>query len=94
MAVLNKPENRNTNEAHDLGQISTKEARAHEAAMENDTYPEWVVVEFPGTDRENLVIDFYTAREAFRYIERNYSEDECDVDVMRRRDDGILTTEF
>lgn len=37
MAVLNKPENRKTNEAHDLGQISTKEARAHEAAMGNAT---------------------------------------------------------
>ncbi len=37
MAVLNKPENGKTNEAHDLGQISTKEARAHEAAMGNAT---------------------------------------------------------
>lgn len=26
MAVLNKPENRKTNEAHDLGQISTTNA--------------------------------------------------------------------
>ena len=54
----------------------------------------WVVVEFAGTDRENEVIDFPTAREAFRYVERNYTEDECDVDVMKRRDDGVLTTEF
>lgn len=95
MKSANNPKNEtNSTLAQGSGQISTKEARAHEAAMENDTYPEWVVVEFPGTDRENIVIDFYTAREAFRYIERNYSEDECDVDVMKRRNDGVLTTDF
>ncbi len=71
-----------------------QERKAHQQAMENDRYPAWVVVEFPGTDRENVVIDFYTAREAFRYLERNYTDDECDVDVMRRGEDGTLTTEF
>jgi IS4 transposase len=73
------------NQSNDLGQISMK-ATAHNPNP-------WVVVEFPGTDNENIVVDFPTAREAFRYIERNYTEDECDVDVMRRRD-GVLTTEF
>lgn len=86
MTTSNHPENLNTDEAHDLGQISTKPAKPD--------YPAWVVVEHPGTDDENIVIDFYTAREAYRYIERNYTEDECDVDVMKRREDGVLTTEF
>jgi len=106
MAVLNKPENRNTNEAHDLGQISTDHpthdldtniytnaGQMREAFSTFNPNP-WVVVEFAGTDREQIVIDFPTAREAFRYIERNYCEDECDVDVMKRRNDGVLTTEY
>lgn len=54
----------------------------------------WVVVENAGTDNENLVIDFATFREASNYIDRNYTDDDCPADIMRRRDDGVLTTEF
>ena len=54
----------------------------------------WVVVENAGTDNENLVIDFATFREASNYVDRNYTDDDCPADIMRRRDDGILTTEY
>lgn len=62
--------------------------------MANKDYTPWNVVEFPGTDRENVIVAFATAREAFNYVNRQYSDDDCDVDVMKRREDGFLTTEF
>lgn len=98
MTISNNPENLKSNGQHDLGRITLKpcESKAYDSrGTEEQRNPNpWVVVEFPGTDREQIVIDYPTAREAFRFIERNYTEDECDVDVMRRRDDGVLTTEF
>lgn len=54
----------------------------------------WVVVENAGTDNENLVIDFATFREACNWIDRNYTDDDCPADIMRRNDDGTLTTEY
>jgi len=87
MKTANNPENQQPHGLGNLGQISTGRASEHNPNP-------WVVVEFPGTDREQIVIDYPTAREAFRFVERNYTEDECDVDVMKRRDDGVLTTEF
>lgn len=54
----------------------------------------WVIVENAGTDNENIVIDFATFREACNYIDRNYTDDDCPADIMRRRDDGVLTTEY
>lgn len=43
MAVLNKPENRKTNEAHDLGQISKKpkKNKCPSGRPEHTWEPEW-----------------------------------------------------
>lgn len=54
----------------------------------------WVIVENLGTEFADIVIDFATFREAARWIERNYTDDNCPADIMRRRDDGVLTTEY
>ncbi|MBS1157779.1 MAG: hypothetical protein H6R15_198 [Proteobacteria bacterium] len=54
----------------------------------------WVIIENAGTDNENIVIDFATFREACNYIDRNYTDDDCPADIMRRRNDGVLTTEY
>lgn len=82
MTTQNNPENQNTTPLSGSGQIS------------KTAYPLWFVVEFPGTDQENIVQEFWTARDAYRFIERNYTDDECEADVMKRNDDGFLTTEF
>ncbi len=50
----------------------------------------WVVVVNPGTDDESIWGDFPTYREALAAM----AEAEDGADVMRRRDDGALTTEF
>ena len=61
---------------------------------ENPNPCPWVIVENPGTDDENIVIDFGTVKEAYRYLATNYEEDDVTADVMRRNDDGTLTTMF
>jgi hypothetical protein len=49
----------------------------------------WVVVSDPGSDEENIVEDFATHAAALRC-----KRDNPGSDVMRRLDDGTLTTEF
>jgi len=52
-------------------------------------YP-WVIVTNPGTDDEGIFSDHAT------YAEARKNAKECDEewDIMRRLDDGTLTTEF
>jgi len=50
----------------------------------------WVVVVNPGTDDESIWGDFPTYREALAAM----AEADYGADVMRRRNDGMLTTEF
>lgn len=57
----------------------------------------WVVVEFCGMENEAIGADFKTFAEAAKNIEKWYGEDEIEeanVQIMRRLDDGTLTTEF
>lgn len=86
MTTTNHPANQQPHGLGNLGQISS-------TATPHNPMP-WVIVENAGTDNENLVIDFATFREACNYIDRNYTDDDCPADIMRRRDDGVLTTEF
>lgn len=86
MQSANNPENQQQQGARGSVQINLKETDFNPVP--------WVVVEKPGQDDENIVADFATLREAYRFIDRNYTEDECDADVMRRLDDGTLTTDF
>lgn len=88
MKNADHPENRKPHGPHDLGQISIKAT-----ATRHNPKP-WVVVENPGTDNESIVIDFGTFREACNWIDRNYTDDDCPADIMRRLDDGVLTTEY
>ncbi len=48
----------------------------------------WVVVENPGTDRQRVVADFDSYVEAYGWVRKS------EGDVMRRMDDGTLTTEY
>ena len=49
----------------------------------------WVVVAYPGTDQEDIVDDFATERAARDFLR------ECpETDLMKRLDDGTLTTDF
>ena len=50
----------------------------------------WVVVTNPGTDLEDIWADFPTHRAAVAAL----AQAEQGADVMKRRDDGTLTTEF
>ena len=86
MTTKTNQENQKPNGQHDLGQITSK---ANPKAKKV-----WAVVEFSGTDRESEVAEFDTMREAFRFVERNYTDDECFADVMKRDGAGFLTTEF
>lgn len=49
----------------------------------------WVVVTDPGTDQEDILADFRTATQA-----RQFMRAHPDTDLMKRLDDGSLTTEF
>ena len=53
----------------------------------------WVVVINAGTDNEDIVIDFPMYVEALYFCADEFDVDE-NADVMRRNDDGTLTTEF
>lgn len=57
----------------------------------------WVIVENAGQDNENEVADFKNFLMAHRFCLRNYYDDELEslnVQIMKRQDDGTLTTEF
>lgn len=56
----------------------------------------WVIVEQAGTDDESIYSDHATYRAAIQhaieFLGAEFYED--GFDIMRRRDDGVLTTEF
>lgn len=57
----------------------------------------WVVVENAGQDDEEIRGDFATFEQANRAVENWYYPDELEnlgVQIMRRREDGVLTTEY
>lgn len=57
----------------------------------------WVIVEYAGQDDESIRADFANYRDAIRAIKNWYYPDELQnlsVKIMRRRDDGVLTTEY
>lgn len=84
MATANNPENKQPQGgAADLGQISRKPIN----------FPQWVLVKDPGTDNESIEDDFWELREAAIALVKNYDESEA-VDIMKRLEDGTLTTEF
>lgn len=81
MATTDNPENKQLpHEGNNLGQISAKT---------------FVIVENPGTDREDIWDEFETIDQAMQELKR-MGDDDCgyDLDIMKRRPDGTLTTEF
>lgn len=56
-------------------------------------YPQWVIVENGGTDEETEVIDFYRFETAERFI-RTEGHTTSHWEIMRRKEDGTLTTEY
>jgi hypothetical protein len=103
MEHANNPENQKSNVPHDLGQITQSDTsklleaikKTQEATARNPR--PWVVVENAGTDDESIRGDFGKYREAMRAIENWYYADELEnmnVQLMRRNDDGTLTTEY
>lgn len=65
----------------------------HPAATPHNPNP-WVLVARPGQDDEDIVEDFPTFAEAHRAMKAANQLDQDELDIMRRRDDGTLTTEF
>lgn len=62
--------------------------------MTNRTdYPAWVVVENAGTDYEAIWSDHYLMAAALKELKAVGGRDNG-FDLMRRRPDGTLTTEF
>lgn len=86
MTTQRNPENQQKHRPHDLGQIS-----------EGRNPNPWVLVEQAGTDDESIREDFATFRGASLAMKNYYYWDELEtlnVQIMRRRDDGVLTTEY
>lgn len=83
MTTANNPENHQNHAAQGSGQIT-------------DTPLPWVIVEKAGTDDESIYSDHATYRAAIQhaieFLGAEFYED--GFDIMRRRDDGALTTEF
>jgi len=73
--------NRNPHVIGDQVQVSAK------------AYPQWVIVDRAGTDEESIVNDFFTFEAAKSYVEE-FSYDFEGLVIMRRREDGVLTTEY
>jgi len=62
----------------------------------NISYP-WVIVESAGCDDEQLATEHHSFSDAAKAMHRNYGTDEIDgmpVCIMRRNEDGTLTTEY
>lgn len=86
MENANNPQNQKPNGPHDLGQITKK----------HNPKP-WAVVENAGMNDEDIAGDFATFAEANRAVKNWYYPDEVrnmNIQIMRRRDDGVLTTEY
>lgn len=86
MTATNNPKNQQPHGLGNLVQINKRQG--------NTKARPWVIVENPGTDFEKVVAEFEDYRHACNWMERNYTDDDCPADVMRRRDDGFLTTEY
>ena len=72
-----------------LAEIKAK--RAGKAAQEEDLNPKpWVIVTKPGQDDEDIWADFPTYKEAVAALGQPGEE----ASVMKRLDDGALTSEF
>lgn len=94
----------NTNKSHEarpsLG--NADEAEAFEAGWKtaerhnNINYP-WVIVEFAGRNAEEIASEHRTFSDACKKLHRSYDDDDIEgmpVSIMRRNEDGTLTTEF
>lgn len=72
-----------------------KELNGHNATEQNPC--PWVLVEQAGTDDESIREDFATFKAARLTLKNYYYCDEIEalnVQIMRRNDDGTLTTEY
>jgi len=104
MSNTNHPENKQNHAALDLGQISKSNtlkdlfARRLTDPLPRARNPKpWVIVEKAGTDDESIRADFGQFSEAHRACLKWYDTDELEelsVSIMKRNDDGILTTEY
>ena len=70
-----------------LGEIKAKRRQADQAEAFNPN--PWVLVNNPGQDDEDIVADFPTFAEAV-----TAKKEAGEGDIMKRLDDGTLTTEF
>lgn len=109
MATTNNPENQNS-KPHGLGdqvQISKEHASPTAGKTNNYSGPmkdyieprnplTWVIVENAGRDEERIYGDHATYRAAIQCAIRELGPEfiEDGYDIMRRQDDGTLTTEF
>ena len=83
MTSKNHPENQKPNGPHDLGQICKEHA--------NPQKP-WVIVSNPGQDDETVIAEYWHFSEAcYGKFSKRFDGTECDI--MKRLDDGTLTTE-
>ena len=101
MTTQRNPENKQEHRPHDLGQII---AVQRQPPNEDSVFSEpkkqnpnpWVIVEKAGTDDESIYSDHATYRaailNAIEFLGRDFYEE--GFDIMRRNDDGTLTTEF
>jgi hypothetical protein len=71
-----------------LGAIKAERATASQPAPRNPN--PWVIVTNPGQDDEDIFADFATFAEAVAEL----PEADEGAQVMKRREDGTLTTEF
>lgn len=86
MNTQRNPENLNSEAPNSAVQIS--------AEMHNPN--PWVIVEGVGTDDESFYCDYPTYRAAIQSAIRELGPEfaEEGYDIMKRNDDGTLTTEF
>jgi hypothetical protein len=105
MTTANHPENQKPNGPNDLGQISKGKGAISDLIerRKSDPLPRannprpWVIVEQAGTDDESIRADFGQFSTAHRACLAWYSEDELEtlgVSIMKRNNDGTLTTEY
>ncbi len=73
-----------------LAEIKAKRAEKNAPELEAFNPNPWVIVTNPGTDEEDIWADFPTHRAAVAAL----ADAEEGADVMKRLDDGTLTTEF
>ena len=62
-----------------------------------DPFKPWVLVAQAGLTAEVVVCECYTYDDAWTAMHERYTcaeQDELHIDIMRRLDDGTLTTEY